>query len=112
MTESSVCILKRLSPWATPVIIISNKPDPLNPGKQQLHFAPDYCLLNKFIKTTNSGNKVISYYPLPNITDILARSQNCRIFSSLDLRCEYHHICLTPETKQLSLLLAESGTGM
>ena len=74
----------------------SPKPDPTNPGKQ-LHLVLDYCLLNKSINTANTGNKVLSYYPLPNITDLLERLQNCKIFSSLDLRSGYHHNVLTTE---------------
>ena len=49
------------------------KPEPLNPGKQQLQFVLDYHLLNKSIDATNNGTKVISYYPLPNIKELLAK---------------------------------------
>ena len=39
----------------------------------------------------------ISYSPLPNITDLLARLQKFTIFYSLDLRSGYHHIGLMLE---------------
>ena len=39
------------------------------------------------------------YFPLPDITDLLARLQKCNIFSSLGLRYRYFHIGLTPEAK-------------
>ena len=73
LLENAGCISKSLSPWPTPVIIEPKKPDPLNPHKQWLYLVLDYRSLNKSINLANSGNSVISYYPLPNITDFLAR---------------------------------------
>ena len=49
------------------------------------------------INATHNGNNVISYYPLPNISDLLASWHNCKIFSSLDLGSGHHH--LMPEAK-------------
>ena len=49
------------------------KPDPLNPQKQQLCLVLDYWSLNKSINAEHNGTNVISYYPLPNITDLLTR---------------------------------------
>ena len=48
-------------------------PDPLNPQKQQLHLILDYKSLNKSINVAKHGNRVASYYPLSNITDLLTR---------------------------------------
>ena len=36
LLENEGCISKSLSPWATLVIIVPEKPDPLHPEKQQL----------------------------------------------------------------------------
>ena len=77
----------------------TKKWDPSNPHKQQLWCVLDYRSPNKSINMTHDGNSIISYYPLPNITDLLARLQNCTIFSSLELSSGYHHIGLTPEAK-------------
>ena len=78
-------------------------PDPVHPEKPQLHLVSDYHLLNKSINSAYNGNKIISCYPLLNITDLLVRLQNCKIFSSLDLRSGYHHISLTLEAKPKTL---------
>ena len=72
----------------------------------QLYLVLDYCLLNKSINAACNGDNVISYYPLPNITDLLARLWKCKLFSSLDLRSGKQHICLAPEAK-LKLLLPQ-----
>ena len=52
---------------------------------------------------------VMSNYPLPNITNLLARLQKCSIFASLDLRSGYHHIGLTPETNPKTAFAMASG---
>ena len=85
------------------------KPYPLNPQKQQLHLVVDYSSLNKSINAAHNGNMVISYYPLPNIMDLLARLQNCTVFSSLGRRSGYHYIGLTPETKPKTTFATTSG---
>ena len=59
----------------------------------------DNSLWSKSINAAHNGNKVISYHPLPNITDLIARLHNCKILSYLDLRSGYHHIRLTPKGK-------------
>ena len=81
------------------MIILSKKPDPLHPEKQHLHLVLNNHLLNESINTAHNGNKIIPYYPLPNITDLLGRLCNCKVFSSLDLRSGYHDSGLTPEAK-------------
>ena len=91
--------LQMFNPWAAPVIILPKTPDPLHPKIQQLHLVLDYHLLNKSINAVHNGKNIISYYLLPNITDLLARLQKCKLFSSLDPRSGYQHIGLTPETE-------------
>ena len=60
---------------------------PINSSKaKQLHLVSDDQSLYKSISAEHNENSVISYYPLLNITDLLARLQKCTIFSSLDLR--------------------------
>ena len=62
----------------------------------------------------HNNNSVISYYPLPNNMDPLARLQKCTLFSSLDLRSGYHHISLTPEANPNTAFLPQhvvNGTG-
>ena len=84
------------------------KTDPSNPGKQQQHLVLGYHLLNKYINAAYNWNKVLSYYPLPNITDLIERLQNCKMFSSLDLRSGYHHIGLTPKAKPRTTFVTTS----
>ena len=72
-------ISKSLILWVAKVIV-PKKLDPLNPQKQQLHLILDYQSLNTSIGAAHNGNNVISYYPLPNIADLLARLQSVTYF--------------------------------
>ena len=109
LLENAGCISKSLSPCAAPVIIVPKKSDPTSPCKQQFHLVLDYRSLNKSINTSHNGNNVISYHFLPNIMDLLARLQNCTIFSSLDLRSGHHHIGLNPEAEPKIAFATTSG---
>ena len=90
------------------MLVVPKKPNPIHPEKQQLCFVLNYQLLNKYINATQNGNKAISYYPLTNITDLLARLHNCKSFSSLDLRSRYNDIGLMPMAK-LKIAFTTSG---
>ena len=91
------------------MITIPKNPDPLHPEKQQLHVILDYYLINKSINAAYNGDNVISYYPLLNIIDLLARLQKCKLFSSLDLRSVYHPIGLATEAKPKTASATTNG---
>ena len=65
--------------------------------------------LNKFINSVHNSDKIVSYYMLPNISDLLATPGNCKIFSSLDLPCGYHHIGIKPEARSKTAFITLSG---
>ena len=67
MLENASCNSNVLSPWATPVYHSSKK--------STICLVLDCRLLNKSINAVHNGNSIISYYPLPNIMDLLARLQ-------------------------------------
>ena len=96
LLEATDCIYKSLSPWAGPVIIISKKSYSNHSDKLLFWMVLDYRQLNKAINNVHNSDKIVSYYPLLNISDLLAKLGNYKIFSSLDLHYEYHHIGLKP----------------
>ena len=69
----------------------------------------DYRKQNKSTNSAHNNNKIVSYYPLPNISDLLARLGNCKIFSSLDLHSGYHHIEVRPEARPKTTFTIMSG---
>ena len=73
--------------------------DQNQPDKLLFWMVLDYRQLNKTISSAHNSDKIISYYPLPNISDLLARLGNCKIFSSLDFCSGYHHIRIKPKAQ-------------
>ena len=55
--------------------------------------------LKKAINSAHNSDNIVSFYPLPNISDLLSRHGNCKILSPLDLHSGYHHIGITPEAR-------------
>ena len=89
--------IKNFKSVSSPSHYSTQKPDPLNAQKQLLPLFLDYRPLSKSINTAHNGSSVLSYYPLPNITHLVARLQKHTIFSLLYQTSGYHHIGLMPE---------------
>ena len=99
LLEETGCISKSISPWAAPIITVHKKSDPNQPNKPLFQMVLHYRKLNKAINSTHNSDKTVSYYPLPNISDLLAKLGNCKLFSSLDLHSGYHHIRIRSEAR-------------
>ena len=69
----------------------------------------DYRKRNKAINGADKSDKIISFYLMLNISDLLARLGNCKIFSSLDLHSGYHHIGIKPEARPKTAFASRSG---
>ena len=70
------------SPYGHPVLFAYKK-------YGSLSLCVDFCSLN--------ANTYLDQYPIPCIDELLdCLSGNC-VFSSLDLQCRYHQICIAPE---------------
>ena len=85
-----------MSNWATPILVMSTKPN-LNVSNKKdnkqfnLRICIDYHKLNnriptaRQIKADGKLGKVAANYPLPTIDNLLAHSKECKYFSTLDL---------------------------
>jgi hypothetical protein len=70
------------SPWGCPAIFVKKK-------DQTLRMCMDYRSLNEVTFKNN--------YPLPWIDILFDQLTGARVFSKIDLRSGYHHICIRPE---------------
>jgi hypothetical protein len=74
------------SPWNSPILIITKKPDAS--GQQKFRIVVDYRKLNE--KTVGNA------YLLPDIMEILHQLGQAKYFSCLDLAMGYHQIDMDP----------------
>ena len=109
--ESTGCISKSISDWASPICIMKKKPDPSQPKKLQLRMCVDYRKVNQSLIIAHNSNigKVVSTFPLPKIQELLSRLIHCKYFSSLDLHSGYYHISLTKEAKRKTAFVTADG---
>ena len=94
--EKAGVIVKSLSLWASPVIMVLKKSTPDEPPHRRLVI--DYRKINslqKQIKRADKSMGCLSLYPLPKIDKMFTKLNRSRIFSTIDLRSGYYHIGLT-----------------
>jgi hypothetical protein len=73
-------------PFASPVLFARK-------SNRLLWFCIDYRKLNALTKK--------NYYPLPLIDKILARLNQAKVFTKLDIRQVFYRIRISPESKEL-----------
>ena len=109
--ERAGIITKSISPWASPVVIVPKKSAPGEPPQRRM--CVDFRRLNKQlpdVKNMSGGKGCISLVPLPKIDELYAKLQGYKVFSTLDLRFGYYHICLSDSAKPKTAFVV-SGMG-
>ena len=109
--EKAGIIERSISPWASPIVIVPKKSNPLEPPSKRL--CVDYRALNALNPPTKRPNSKVSrpmtLTPLPRIDELLTRFHGMSIFSSIDLRSGFYHIVLTPESQKKSAFVTPLG---
>ena len=102
--ERAGVIVRSISPWASPVVVVPKKTEPGEPPRRRL--CVDYRVINSLLpevqKAHSKAKGVLTLVPLPQIDHIYARLRGSQIFSTFDLRSGYHHMELSPEARAKS----------
>ena len=102
--EKAEVIVRSISPWASPIVVVPKKTEPGEPPKRRLYI--DYRVINSLLpkvqKAHSKAKGVLTLVPLPQIDHIYARLKGSKIFSTFDLRSGYHHMELSPEARAKS----------
>ena len=102
--ERAGMIVRSISPWASPIVVVPKKTEPGEPPRRRL--CVDYRVINSLLpevqKAHSKTKGVLTLVPLPQIDHIYARLRGSQIFSTFDLRSGYHHIELSPEARAKS----------
>ena len=99
--EKVVVIVRSISPWASPIVVVPKKTEPGEPPRRRL--CVDYRIINSLLpkvqKAHSKAKGVLTLVPLPQIDHIYARLKGSKIFSTFYLRSGYHHMELSPEAR-------------
>ena len=105
--EKAGMIVRSISPWASPIVVVPKKTEPGEPPRRRL--CVDYRVINSLLpevqKAHSKAKGILTLVPLPQIDHIYARLRGSQIFSTFDLRSGYHHMELSAEARAKSAFI-------
>ena len=111
LLEQAGVIVKSVSPWASPIVVVPKKGAPGEAPRRRL--CVDYRAVNNLLpdvlKVGSKAKGVVTLFPLPKIDEMYAHLHGATVFSTLDLRSGYHHIALSPSSRAKSAFVTPMG---
>ena len=109
--EKAGVIVRSVSPWASPIVVVPKRTAPREPPKQRL--CVDYRALNSLLppmkKAFSKAKGILTLVPLPKIDDIYARLKGSNIYSTFDMRSSYYNMVLSEKSKPKSAFVSSFG---
>ena len=94
--EKAGVIVRSVSPWASPIIVVTKRTTPGEPPKWRLCI--DYRALNSLLppikKAFSKEKGILTLVPLPKIDEVYSRLKGSNIYSTFDMRSGYYHMVL------------------
>lgn len=111
--ENAGLIMRSLSPWASPIVVVPKRTEPGEPPRRRL--CVDYRMVNSLLppvkKARSKAKGVISLVPLPKIDEIYGRLNGSKIYSTFDMRSGYYHLALTDEAQAKTAFVTGGPNG-
>ena len=99
--EKACVIVRSVSPWASPIVVVPKRTAPGEPPKQRL--CVDYRAINSLLppvkKPFSKAKGVLTLVPLPKIDEIYACLKDSKIYSTFDMQSGYYHMALSEESR-------------
>ena len=110
MLERAGIIIKSMSPWASPIVIVPKKSQPGEPHKKRLciDFRKINDLQKKVIREGKSKG-CLSLILLLKIDEMYAKLKEAKFFSIIDLRSGYYHIALGKDLRAKTAFVMPFG---
>ena len=109
--EKAGVIVRSVSPWANPIVVVPKRTVPGEPPKQRL--CVDYRALNSLLppvkKAFSKAKGILTLVPLPKIDEIYARLKGSNIYSTFDMRSGYYHVVLSEKSRPESAFVSSFG---
>ena len=111
--EKAGIIMKSVSPWASPIVIVPKKTAPGEPPRRRM--CVDYRMLNQLLpkadKAHSKAKGVLTLVPLPKIDEIYVKLEGSTIYSTFDMRSRYYHLELSQESQLKSAFVIGGPKG-
>ena len=106
--EKAGVIVRSVSPWASPIVIVPKRTAPGEPPKRRL--CVDYQAINSLLppvkKAFSKAKGVLSLVPLLKIDEIYAQLEGSKVYSTFDMRSVYYHMILSEESRPKSAFVS------
>ena len=109
--EKAGVIVRSVSPWASPIVIIPKRTAPGEPPKRRLYI--DYWAINSLLppvkKAFSKVKGILTLVPLLKINEIYAQLKGSKIYSTFDMRSGYYHMVLSEKSRPKSAFVSSFG---
>ena len=109
--EKASVIVRSVSPWASPIVVVPKRSAPGEPPKRRL--CVDYRAINSLLppvkKAFSKAKGITTLVPLPKIDEIYACLKDSKIYSTFDMRSGYYHMVLSEESIPKSAFVSAYG---
>ena len=99
--EKAGVIVRSVSPWASPIVIVPKRTALGEPPKRRLYV--DYQAVNSLLATMkkafSKAKGVLTLVPLPKIDETYAQHKGSKIYSTFNMRSGYYHMVLSEESR-------------
>ena len=106
--EKAGVIVRSISPWASPIVMVPKRTDPGEPPKQRLCI--NYRTLNSLLppvkKAFSKAKGILTLVPLQKIDEICARLKGSNIYSTFDMKSGYYHMVLSEKSRPKSAFVS------
>ena len=86
--EKAGVIVRSVSPWASPIVVVPKRTAPGEPPKRRL--CVDYRAINSLLppvkKAFSKAKGILTLVPLPKIDEIYAHLKDSKIYSTFDMQ--------------------------
>ena len=113
MLEKAGVIVRSVSPWASPIVIVPKKTAPGEPPRH--HMCVDYQILNSLLpcveKAHSKAKGIVTLVPIPKIHEIYVKLEGSTIYSTFDMGSGYYHLEITLESQSKSAFVVGGPMG-
>ena len=103
--EKTGVIVRSVSPWASPIVVVPKRTTPGEPPKQRAINS----LLPPVKKAFSKAKGVLTLVPLPKIDEIYTHLKDSKIYSTFDMQSGYYHMVLSEESRPKSAFVSAYG---